>query len=298
VADEETKRHMLDILKRFSQLDVENGTALEAETSSLGFLGELTPEEVDSLSLDELVSRIGPEALSRFEDDLKNNPKFIEAALQEWRPWWLSPLPVQDSATKLNQSAVPDALEELPPLSNLTSERLPEMLWNNLVELLYLYIYFSRLYAGDLMPHAVGIVTAFLSLSRVLSSQQFTHASVIHAIRSAEASVAMDSEMYLSTETKTMLLEDLLEILSNTSYLLPALGDLQRVFEKAGKIRKSTFFSAKKIYFYNVWLNDEIENDCELVDTITVSMKALITGYIEHNTTSAEELANLRMPIK
>ena len=192
---------MMDILKRFSQLDVGDSPALEAEMSSLGFLGELTPEEVDSFSLEELVSRIGPEALRQFEDDLKNNPKFIEAELKEWCPWWLPHALVQDTSAKPNQSAVPDALEELPPLSKLTSERPPEMLWNNLVELLYLYVYFSRLYAGDLMSHSTDAVTGFLTLSRVLTSQQFTHPSVIHSIRSAEASVSM---VYFDIHTLTL----------------------------------------------------------------------------------------------
>lgn len=106
--------------------------------------------------------------------------------------------------------------------------------------------------------------------------------------------------MYLSVETKTVLLEDILAILSDHNFLLPALGDLQRMFEKAGKTLRASFFAAKKIYFYNVWINDELDNDSELVETITVSMKALISGYIDRQRAaekpSPEELSSLRIP--
>ena len=102
--------------------------------------------------------------------------------------------------------------------------------------------------------------------------------------------------MYLSVETKTVLLEDILAILSDPNFLLPALG----MFEKAGKTERASFIAAKKIYFYNVWINDELDNDSELVETITVSMKALISGYIDRQRAaekpSPEALSSLRIP--
>lgn len=90
----------------------------------------------------------------------------------------------------------------------------------------------------------------------------------------------------MSSETKLVLLDDLLAILSKSSHILSALGDLQRVFEKLIKTERTCFFAAKKIYFYNVWLNDEIVSEPDLVDTITASMRALVTGYRERITIS------------
>lgn len=274
--------------------------SLDAEKSSLGFLGELTPETVESMNVEELMAMIGPEALKRFEEDLKTNPKYLEEALKEWRPWWLPKSPAHDGKHP-NQDKVPEPLEELPPLSKLTCERPPEMLWNNLVELLYLYVYLSRVYAGDRFPNALEFVEEFMKLSHVISSQQFTHASVVYALRAAEAAVALESEIYISDETKIMLLDDILALLANVNYLLAALGDLQRIFEKSVKLQKSNFFAAKKIYFYNVWLNEETTEDAVLVDTIMTSMCALVSGYKERLVNSTHhpggaKLANLNLP--
>lgn len=180
---------MQDILRRFN--DVPDRDHLGAGKSTLGFLGEISVEKVESMSVEELVALMGPEALERFENDLRSNPKFIEAALQQWRPWWVPPPKVQDSSAKPNQDAVPEVLEELPPLETIARERPPEMLWNNLVELAYLYVYFSRMYVGDLLVHATEFAKDFLTLSNVLSLQNSTYSSVIHALRAAEAAVVM-----------------------------------------------------------------------------------------------------------
>ena len=299
-ADEEAKKTMLDVLKRFSSFDLDSQEDLPVgETSSLGFLGELTPEDVEEMSTEKLMEYIGPEALKRFAEDLKTNPKFIEAELKKWRPWW-SPPSIQE-VSKLRQVAkVPEPLEEMPPLSQLSKERPPEMLWNNLVELIYLYSYFYRLYAGDLVNSSEDFAKDYLLLSRVLALQQFAHPSVIHALRSTEASLTMETDLFLSGETKALLLDDAACILKSPQHTLGALADLQRVFERALKQRRREYFAAaKKVYFYNVWLNDEIQHDSELVATVLTSMVALVSGYkdrlVRNLNPIKEELAELRL---
>lgn len=326
---------MQDILRRFSQLDVDSDVpTLETEPSSLGFLGELTPEEVERMTAEELLAHIGPEALRRFEEDLRSNPKFIEEALKKWRPWWLSPPVVvaeeergkgkskgdvkDDDNYNYNDNAndnasdgpafnqtpstlerVPEPLEELPPLSELSAERPPEALWNNLVELLYLYAYLTRMYSDERMTLSADFVRDFCLFSRVLSSQRFTHSSVIHALRSVEAAISLESEAFIAEETKIIILDDLQALLKRGDFILAALGDLQRIFEKSVKHVRSNFHAAKKIYFYNVWISDEIAHDGDLVETITVSIRSLISGYGDSLTRSPHsELKNHLLSLK
>ena len=279
---------MHDILKRFSQLDVDNDLPkLDAEGSNLGFLGELTAEEVENMTPEELMAYIGPEALHRFEEDLKTNPKFIEEALKLWKPWWLRPSVsvAENVSTKecsTNHEKIPEALEELPPLSELASERPPETLWNNLVELLYLYVYLTRTYSKERMSLATDYVKDFCTFSRVLASRRFTHSSVIHALRSVEAAISLESESFISDETKVLILEDLQVIFGRNVYIVAALGDLQRIFETSVQNARSYFLAAKKIYFYNVWISDEIRTDGDLIETIAASIRSLISGYSEN----------------
>lgn len=288
--DEGAKRQMMEILRRFSQLDMqeEEQLGLDAEPSDLGFLGELTPEQVAQMSAEELAARIGPEALLRFQQDLKSNPQFIEAELQQWRPWW-RPSQSEDRSgdgeigeiRPRPHQPVPEALEEVPPLSELTPDRPPEALWNNLIELLYLYAYLTRVYSEEATQHAVDFCRDFLSLSQVLPSARFTHPSVLHAIRAVEAAVAMESELYLSEETKALIVEDVSLILGSLDNVLAALGDLQRLFERTIRQDRANFLGAKKLYFYNVWLHDEARCDRDLADTILVSLRALTKGYLD-----------------
>lgn len=297
--DEGTKRQMMEILRRFGQLDMqeEEQLGLDAEPSDLGFLGELTSEQVAQMSAEELAVRIGPEALLRFQQDLKSNPQFIEAELQQWRPWWRPSsgqgkgvrLPdrseddreIGEARSRPHQPAIPEALEEVPPLSELTPDRPPEALWNNLIELLYLYAYLIRVYSEEATQHAVDFCRDFLSLSQVLPSARFTHPSVLHAIRAVEAAVAMESELYLSEETKALIVEDVFFILGSLDSVLAALGDLQRLFERTIRQDRANFLGAKKLYFYNVWLHDEARSDRDLADTILVSLRALTKGYLD-----------------
>lgn len=83
----------------------------------------------------------------------------------------------------------------------------------------------------------------------------------------------------MSQETKITLLDDVLFIIAKPRYILAVLADSQRIFERSINAHPSFFFAAKKLYFYNVWLNDEMTCDTELVEIITTSMCALVTGY-------------------
>lgn len=287
-----SKEEVLGILRRMNILD-EDWDEKTGGASSLGFIGELTPNQVENMSAGELMARIGPEALKRFENDLKNNPEFVEKILQTWRPWWQPSPKVQEVSADedmkqkgqqigkivYNQDPIPEHLEELPPLSKICRIRPTEMLWDNLVELAYLYCYFNRIFAGDIMENSGEFCKYFLALSAVLNSSTFAHTSVVHALRSAETSVVMESTLYLSEETKATLLDDMTHIFKSSSNLVALLAGLQRVFEKGISDRKANYFAAKKLYFYNVWINDELRNDGDLVETIVTSMFALITGF-------------------
>lgn len=153
------------------------------------------------------------------------------------------------------------------------------MIWSNLVELVYLYIHLYRVHVGDMLESCEPFTRDFLLLSKVLSSQHFAYPSVIHALRAAEASVTIETELFLSKDTKCLLLEDVLCVFSSPERVLSALADLQRTFEWRLKTDPQCFAAAKKLYFYNVWLADEIAHDRELTATVFVSVVALIAGY-------------------
>lgn len=288
---------MIEILKRFQSFepqDVED--TFTADSSDLGFLGELTMEDVNDMTAEQLMAAIGPDALKRFESDLQSNPAFIEEELKKWRPWWFPALEGQVNGRNLhiNQCRAPEPLEELPSLDKLTKKRPPEMIWSNMVELIYLYIHLYRMYVGDTIENSAAFTRDFLLLSKVLSSQQFAYPSVIHSLRAAEASVAIETELFLSEETKCLLLEDTILIFSSRRHVLSALADLQRVFEWRLKTDPHCFAAAKKLYFYNVWMADEVAHDSKLVDTVLASICALISGYKDKLRAASSSKADAR----
>lgn len=288
---------MIEILKRFQSFETQDGEdAFTADPSDLGFLGELTVEDVNDMTAEQLMAAIGPETLRRFENDLQGNPAFIEQELRRWQPWWSSASEGQgdDKNPHINQSRAPEPLEELPSLDKLTKKRPSEVIWSNLVELIYLYIHLYRMYVGDVIESSDAFTRDFLLLSKVLSSQHFAYPSVIHSLRAAEASVAIETEIFLSEETKCLLLEDAICILSSLRHVRSALADLQRVFEWRLKADPHCFAAAKKLYFYNVWMADEIAHDEELVATVLASIVALISGYKEKLHAATSDKVNLR----
>lgn len=296
-SDEQTKRKMLDILKRFHSEEQEGmDDSMDADDDD--------PED-DSVLSEETVQKVlsgGPinyddlsaEEKKRFQRAVASGElsKLIEA----WDPWWLKssartislskegtrlihPLAKEEALSSLQDDGAGDQPSEippgpdapLPPVRKLISREPSPFLAVHLVDIIYSYCFTLRLYNGDWQSDAIGSATVVLNVSSVLG-QAGQPETVLEAL-------SYCLERTCSPEYRNMgglqfglgLVEDVLNILSlGGPALICVLCDLQRMVQageeelKAEKKRKSKTeiksklkLAEKKVYFIMCWVHEQ-----------------------------------------
>jgi len=288
---------MLEILGRIRNLDIQAGAQEDEADEPLGFLGELRPEEIEAMSAEELYSRIGPEEVKRFEENISKEEQ-LRNILKQWKPWWTPLLKSEEDLVLFQgKDPVPQRLFDLPPLSSLTKERSPEGLWNNLLDLLYFYIYFTRRHFGDIAAQASHWATELEQFSQVLGPTKFAHESGLHALRSSETKLLLESDEFLSDPKRTQLLEDVISVLRGGSeWMLSMLSDFYSALNELEDPKSS--FMAKKLYFYNVWLADQAANDYQMVEAMLHSMALVVSDYLQQRKQDASKTNSVDNDIK
>ncbi|CAK7335799.1 unnamed protein product [Dovyalis caffra] len=194
-ADDETKRKMLDILKRFhseEQEEMDNGMDDDEDDDHMdgSVLSEETIQKVLSggpINFDDL----SVEEKKCFQRAVASGE--LSKLIEPWDPWWLKssartislskegtrlvqPL-VKEEASSSHQndgaggqpSEIPPGPDNpLPPLRKLISKDPSPFVAIHLVDIIYSYCFTLRLYNGDWQSDAIGSATVVLSVSSVL----------------------------------------------------------------------------------------------------------------------------------
>ncbi|XP_011022436.1 PREDICTED: zinc finger HIT domain-containing protein 2 isoform X2 [Populus euphratica] len=282
-SDEQTKRKMLDILKRFHSEEQEGmDDSMDDDDDDHEDGG---PINYDDLSAEEK---------KRFQRAVASGElsKLIEA----WDPWWLKsssrtislskegtrlihPLAKEEALSSRQDDGAGDQPSEippgpdapLPPVRKLISREPSPFLAVHLVDIIYSYCFTLRLYNGDWQSDAIGSATVVLNVSSVLG-QAGQPETVLEAL-------SYCLERTCSPEYRNMgglqfglgLVEDVLHILSlGGPALICLLCDLHRMVQageeelKAEKKRKSKTeiksklkLAEKKVYFIMCWVHEQ-----------------------------------------
>ncbi|XP_073000717.1 uncharacterized protein [Typha latifolia] len=307
--EDETKKKMLDILKRFH---------LEEEMNSDG--------EDELMLSDEIVQKVLSGEEVRLEDLSADEIKQFQKALasgelskliEPWTPWWtkpdagsvsLSPDGSQlirqmheheesgtypSSTAESKVSEIPPGPESpLPSLRQLTRKEPSPLLAVHLVDVLYSYCFTLRLYNGEWQSDPFGATTVVLSMSKVLGTdvRPETVAEALGACLEQACSPAYRHAG--GVRFAIGLVDDIIALLSlGGDALVCSLCDLRRLIqagersiktekmEKAEKSRSSLQLrgAERKLYFLMCWVHEQPEEAWSSLAAIVGVEKALFS---------------------
>lgn len=183
--EDESKKQMLDILKRF-HLEEE----MESDAGDESMLSEELIQKAisgDSIKLEDL----SDDEIKRFRQALASGE--LSKMIEPWTPWWKNPsaksislspdgsqlireISTDDTALSSPMTASESVINEipegpeipLPSLKQLTRAEPSPLLTVHLVDILYSYCFTLRLYNGDWHSDPFGASTVALSMSKVM----------------------------------------------------------------------------------------------------------------------------------
>ncbi|XP_057520447.1 uncharacterized protein LOC130800795 isoform X1 [Amaranthus tricolor] len=306
--DDESKKKMLEILKRFHAEDDDEDSMDEDEPT----LSEETIQKVLSggeINYDEL----SDQEKKLFQRAIATGE--LSKMIEPWEPWWLKPSahtislshdasrliqPLESketsaahSATNLESEVPPGPETPLPPLKLLTSAEPSPFLAFHLVDILYSYCFTLRLYNGDWQSDALGASMVVISISSVLG-QGSQPESLVEAVSYCLEQTCSPAFRHMGgSQFGFGVLDDIVSIMSlGRAALVCALADMQRIVEsgekefkslkskkaKSSEVKSKLKFAGRKIYFIMSWVNEQQE---EVWSTLSAHVKAEKTVQLE-----------------
>lgn len=287
--EDETKKKMLEILKRFHSREAEGGDEDEemigADADDDSTISEELIQKV--LSGDEIrLEDLTPEELKQFQRAVASGE--LSKMIEPWNPWWKLPaartISLSSDGTQLVMPLQEDkeaTISEIPagpetpirPLSHLSSTSPSPLLMVHLVDILYSYCFTLRLYNGDWQSDPLGAATEVLTVSAVLGEDGRPE-TVMEALSACLEKAC--SPVYRRTgglKFAVGLIDDIISLLSlGGTALVCLLCDLQRLLkagettlkhEKLGKAKRKGESSRKlksaerKVYFLMCWVHEQ-----------------------------------------
>ncbi|KAK4787582.1 hypothetical protein SAY86_011415 [Trapa natans] len=297
--DDETKRKMMDILKRLHSEEEEEDLMDEDDDESLSEESIHKILSGDNVSLNDLSS----EEKKRFQRALASGE--LSKMIKPWDPWWLNTCArkihlghggnqlvqtlgeeLEDGEESSSSNEVPLGPEApLPPIRKLISTEPSPLLTVHLVDILYSYCFTLRLYNGDWRSDPIGSSMVILSISSVLGHGGQPE-SVLEALSSCLEQTCSPAYRHVGGLRFGMaLVDDTLSILSlGTTALICLLSDLQRLVQGAekelrsekgriprkGEIKSKLKLAQRKVYFMMCWAHEQpMEIWFSLADLVT-----------------------------
>lgn len=182
---DETKRKMLDILKRFHSEEEEQGdddvemNADEDDEDGCMLSEELIQKVLSGAEIK--LEDLSPEEVKQFQRAVASGE--LSKMIEPWNPWWKQPAartislapdgtqlirPLQEQEESTFNEIPPGAETPIPPLSQLSSANPSPLLTVHLVDIIYSYCFTLRLYNGDWHSDPLGAATEVLTISAVL----------------------------------------------------------------------------------------------------------------------------------
>ncbi|KAH7570876.1 hypothetical protein JRO89_XS05G0211300 [Xanthoceras sorbifolium] len=293
-SDDETKRKMLDILKRFHS---------QEEVDSMDENESIISEETIQKVLSDGVRLNGGQV--NFEDLSADEKKLFQRAMasgelskmiEPWDPWWLKPsartislskqgtqlvqlVSKQEASVPSDEDLVSNESGEIPPgpetplcpVSKLSSTEPSPLLAIHLVDIIYSYCLTLRVYNGDWQSDALGSAMMVLTVSSVLGQGRQPE-TIREALSYCLEQTCSSYKHMGGLQFGLAIIDDVVSLLSlGGSALVCSLCDLQRLIQagekdlksdKASKFRKSEIrnklkLAERKIYFIMCWVREQ-----------------------------------------
>ncbi|KAL8138873.1 hypothetical protein V2J09_004874 [Rumex salicifolius] len=295
--DDESKKKMLDILKRFQSEEEDSMDDDDGDDDDEPGLSEETIQKVlsgDGINYDDLTL----EEKKLFRRAMTSGE--LSKMIKPWDPWWLKPSarsiflsqdgtqliqPIvnqketnspQDNSESNLQSEIPSGPETaLPPLKQLISTDPSPLLAIHLVDILYSYCFTLRLYNGDWQSDAGDAASVVLSISSVLGQGSHPETMLEAVSYCLQETCSPEYKHMGGLQFGFNLLDDVASLISlGGGPLVCALCDLRRMIQAAekelksekrkGKAKKAEMKSKlklaeRKIYFIMCWVHEQMD---------------------------------------
>ncbi|KAM3402739.1 hypothetical protein ACQJBY_006512 [Aegilops geniculata] len=287
--EDESKRKMLDILRRFH---------LEEEMESDGEDESMLSEELiqKAISGDEIkLEDLSDDEIKRFRQALASGE--LSKMIEPWTPWWKNPsaksislshdgsqlirqISTDDTTLSDPMTASESIIHEtpegpespLPSLKQLTRAEPSPLLTVHLVDILYSYCFTLRLYNGDWQSDPLGASTVVLSMSKVMGDGAKPE-TVSEALTTCIEETCSPAYRHTGGFRFAIgLVDDIVTILSlGGNAVVCALCDFHRLIQagesilkedKVGETEKARSFkklhaAGRKLFFMTCWAHEQ-----------------------------------------
>ncbi|XP_074559109.1 uncharacterized protein LOC141815045 isoform X2 [Curcuma longa] len=277
--DDETKRKMVDILKRFHSEEEMNSEDDETMLSEEIIQKVLSGEEIK-------LEDLSPEETKHFRRAIASGE--LSKLIEPWTPWWRKPSARSISLSPegcqlvkaLDVQSTTDTISEIPvgpesplqPLKQLMRGEPSPLLAVHVIDILYSYCFTLRLYNGDWHSDPLGASTMALSISKVLGDAGRPE-TVTEALTACMEETC--SPIYRQAGGFSFsigLVDDVICLLSLGPHaLICCLCDFQRLFQAGERMLQSENISKRernkttqklrsaerKVYFLMCWVHEQ-----------------------------------------
>ncbi|KAJ3682130.1 hypothetical protein LUZ60_014703 [Juncus effusus] len=280
--EDETKKKMMDILKRFHSEDQEEEINSDDEDDDDNTFSEELIQKV--LSGEEIkLEDLNPDEIKKFKKSLISGE--LSKLIQPWTPWWAQPsaksLSLSQSGCQLitpinTNNSESEPVSEIPPgpdsplpaVSQLIKSEPSPFLAVHLIDVLYSYCFTVRLYNGDWKSDPFGSVSVFLNISRVLG-EDFRPESAKEALNAClERACSPVYKQMGGLGFAIGVIDDVIALLElGRDALICALCDLRRMVEEGERVGKREKVGRRergkvrggerKVYFLMCWVNEQ-----------------------------------------
>ncbi|XP_020109951.1 zinc finger HIT domain-containing protein 2 [Ananas comosus] len=309
--EDETKKKMLDILKRFHMEDEMSSDDEDESTLSEDIVQKALSGE--DIRLEDLPS----DEIKKFQKALASGE--LSKLIEPWTPWWerssarslslgsqgnqlitqIDKREEETSETCTVAEVPPGPESPLPPLRQLTRAEPSPLLAVHLVDVLYAYCFTLRLYNGDWHSDPFGASTVVLTISKVLGEDGRPE-TVSQALGACLETTCSPAYRHAGGfKFGIGLIGDVIVLLSlGGNALVCALCDLRRLIatrERVGGSRKLLRGAEKKLYFLMCWVHEQPEEAWVSLAAIVEVEKASLSD-LEHSNVPAKGEKKGMMP--
>lgn len=265
----EEKQKMLEMLDRLEKEEAQNSDSNSDE-------GEELSERLSGLNLDtdsELIwNRLTAKEQAQFNQMMKDG--HLGNLVEVWTPWWdVKKVKIRDVDSEKPDDKTPDVLNKIPDISKLLTKSKPSAdIRNNLVNVLFAYVFVCRLYNGTHWDCPRESALKLVKGSDVLSKN-----SVCSSTSEAIQLGLTNSECKQSQEFLIELVSDVTKILQGPGrgeelrFVMAALSEILQLLKKCHCLYKKDikvspasstddreekqllFLAIKKLEFYLGW---------------------------------------------
>ncbi|XP_042403438.1 zinc finger HIT domain-containing protein 2-like isoform X2 [Zingiber officinale] len=296
--DDETKRKMVDILKRFHSEEEMNSEDDETMLSEEIIHKVLSGEEIK-------LEDLSPEEIKHFRRTIASGE--LSKLIEPWTPWWrkpsarsislspegcqlVKPLDVQSSTVTISEIPVgPES--PLQPLKQLMHGEPSPLLAVHVIDVVYSYCFTLRLYNGDWHSDPLSASTMAFSMSKVLGDVGRPETVTEALAACIEETCSPIYKQAGGFSFAIGLIDDVICLLSlGTHALICCLCDFQRLFQAGERMLKSENINKternkttqklrsaeRKVYFLMCWVHEQpAETWSTLADFVTVEKASL-----------------------